>query len=115
MLFKQVEPGSQTEQPPPSSFLLLSPEQMNGFRFITISVAPQPVFSCAIPALFENAFSWNYYVFFIYKSTFLKFLYKKFVFPINVFQPKVRELLRWVQLVIELVFQIGSCFYWLRR
>ncbi|TVU11055.1 hypothetical protein EJB05_44617 [Eragrostis curvula] len=42
---KQVEPGSQTEQPPPSAFLLLSPEQMNGFRFITISVAPRPTIS----------------------------------------------------------------------
>ncbi|TVU11060.1 hypothetical protein EJB05_44622 [Eragrostis curvula] len=49
-----VEPGSQTEQPPPSAFLLLSPEQMNGFRFITISVAPRPVFSCDIPVLFKN-------------------------------------------------------------
>ncbi|KAL6863759.1 hypothetical protein ACP4OV_016662 [Aristida adscensionis] len=39
---KQVEPGSQTEQPPPSAFLLLSPEEMSGFRFITISVAPRP-------------------------------------------------------------------------
>ncbi|KAK3129298.1 hypothetical protein QOZ80_6BG0476710 [Eleusine coracana subsp. coracana] len=42
---KQVEPGSQTEQPPPSAFLLLSPEQMDGFRFITISVAPRPTIS----------------------------------------------------------------------
>jgi hypothetical protein len=72
MLFKQVEPGSQTEQPPPSSFLLLSPEQMNGFRFITISVAPRPVFSCAIPALFENAFGWNYYVFFYLQVNFFE-------------------------------------------
>jgi hypothetical protein len=48
---KQVEPGSQTEQPPPSAFLLLSPEEMNGFSFMTISVAPRPVFSCAIPVL----------------------------------------------------------------
>ncbi|RLM86359.1 uncharacterized protein C2845_PM04G17010 [Panicum miliaceum] len=39
---KQVEPGSQTEQPPPSAFLLLSPEEMNGFSFMTISVAPRP-------------------------------------------------------------------------
>ncbi|XP_035816400.1 uncharacterized protein [Zea mays] len=39
---KQVEPGSQTEQPPPSAFLLLSPGEMSGFRFMTISVAPRP-------------------------------------------------------------------------
>ncbi|KAL5201355.1 hypothetical protein ABZP36_035709 [Zizania latifolia] len=38
---KQVEPGSQTEQPPPTAFLLLSPEEMSGFRFMTISVAPR--------------------------------------------------------------------------
>ncbi|KAL6598084.1 hypothetical protein ACP70R_046505 [Stipagrostis hirtigluma subsp. patula] len=38
----KVEPGSQTEQPPPSAFLLLTPEEMSGFRFMTISVAPRP-------------------------------------------------------------------------
>ncbi|CAL5080567.1 unnamed protein product [Urochloa decumbens] len=42
---KQVEPGSQTEQPPPSAFLLLSPEELNGFSFMTISVAPRPTIS----------------------------------------------------------------------
>ncbi|XP_040383372.1 uncharacterized protein LOC102716063 isoform X2 [Oryza brachyantha] len=42
---KQVEPGSQTEQPPPTAFLLLSPEEMSGFRFMTISVAPRPTIS----------------------------------------------------------------------
>ncbi|KAF8663606.1 hypothetical protein HU200_055328 [Digitaria exilis] len=42
---KQVEPGSQTEQPPPSAFLLVRPEEMNGFSFITISVAPRPTIS----------------------------------------------------------------------
>lgn len=47
--FEQVEPGSQTEQPPPTAFLLLSPEEMSGFRFMTISVAPRPVFPCTIP------------------------------------------------------------------
>uniref|UniRef100_M8CNV4 GPI inositol-deacylase n=1 Tax=Aegilops tauschii TaxID=37682 RepID=M8CNV4_AEGTA len=41
---KQVEPGSQTEQPPPSAFLLLSPEDMNGYNFMTISVASRQVF-----------------------------------------------------------------------
>ncbi|XP_031404775.1 uncharacterized protein LOC116213832 isoform X2 [Punica granatum] len=38
----QIEPGSQTEQPPPSAVFLLSPEDMLGFRFLTISVAPRP-------------------------------------------------------------------------
>lgn len=42
---KQVEPGSQTEQPPPSAFLLLSPEDMSGFHFMTISVASRPTIS----------------------------------------------------------------------
>ncbi|KAK1629882.1 hypothetical protein QYE76_004197 [Lolium multiflorum] len=42
---KQVEPGSQTEQPPPSAFLLLSPEDMSGFHFMTISVASRPMIS----------------------------------------------------------------------
>ncbi|KAF9592166.1 hypothetical protein IFM89_012660 [Coptis chinensis] len=36
----QIEPGSQTEQPPPSAVLQLGPEDMRGFRFLTISVAP---------------------------------------------------------------------------
>ncbi|CAM0950809.1 unnamed protein product [Alopecurus aequalis] len=42
---KQVEPGSQTEQPSPSAFLLLSPEDMSGFHFMTISVASRPAIS----------------------------------------------------------------------
>ncbi|RZC51018.1 hypothetical protein C5167_019441 [Papaver somniferum] len=39
---RQIEPGSQTEQAPPSSVFLLGPEDMEGFRFLTISVAPRP-------------------------------------------------------------------------
>ncbi|XP_020258508.1 uncharacterized protein LOC109834902 [Asparagus officinalis] len=42
---KQIEPGSQTEQPPPSAMLLLSPEEMHGFRFLTVAVAPSPTIS----------------------------------------------------------------------
>jgi hypothetical protein len=42
---KQSEPGSQTEQAPPSAVLKLGPEDMRGFRFLTISVAPREVFS----------------------------------------------------------------------
>ncbi|KAF9607813.1 hypothetical protein IFM89_001534 [Coptis chinensis] len=41
----QIEPGSQTEQPPPSAVLQLGPEDMRGFRFLTISVAPRPTVS----------------------------------------------------------------------
>ncbi|KAF9604671.1 hypothetical protein IFM89_009107 [Coptis chinensis] len=40
----QIEPGSQTEQPPPSAVLQLGPEDMRGFHFLTISVSPRPVF-----------------------------------------------------------------------
>lgn len=39
----QPEPGSQTEQPPPSAVFWLGPEDMHSFRFLTISVAPRPV------------------------------------------------------------------------
>ncbi|XP_008783007.2 uncharacterized protein LOC103702377 isoform X2 [Phoenix dactylifera] len=42
---RQIEPGSQTEQAPPSALLQLSPEEMHGFRFLTISVAPRPTVS----------------------------------------------------------------------
>lgn len=42
---RQIEPGSQTEQAPPSAVLQLSPEEMHGFRFLTISVAPRPTVS----------------------------------------------------------------------
>ncbi|KAK9699896.1 hypothetical protein RND81_08G202300 [Saponaria officinalis] len=42
---KQIEPGSQTEQPPPSAVFLLSPQDLKGFRFITISIAPRPTVS----------------------------------------------------------------------
>lgn len=42
---RQIEPGSQTEQPPPSAIILLGPEDMHGFRFLTISVAPRPTIS----------------------------------------------------------------------
>ncbi|KAJ6847690.1 uncharacterized protein M6B38_276300 [Iris pallida] len=41
----QIEPGSQTEQAPPSALLLLSPKEMHGFRFLTIAVAPSPTIS----------------------------------------------------------------------
>ncbi|CAL5325844.1 unnamed protein product [Camellia sinensis] len=36
----QIEPGSQTEQAPPSTVFLLAPGDMHGSRFLTISVAP---------------------------------------------------------------------------
>ncbi|XP_022976094.1 GPI inositol-deacylase A-like isoform X4 [Cucurbita maxima] len=42
---RQIEPGSQIEQAPPSAVLMLGPEDMRGFRFITISVAPRPTVS----------------------------------------------------------------------
>lgn len=42
---RQIEPGSQTEQAPPSAILHLGPEDMHGFRFLTISVAPRPSIS----------------------------------------------------------------------
>lgn len=42
---RQIEPGSQTEQPPPSAVFWLGPEDMHGFRFLTISVAPRPAVS----------------------------------------------------------------------
>lgn len=38
---RQIEPGGQTEQAPPSGILRLSPQDLNGFRFITITVAPR--------------------------------------------------------------------------
>ncbi|XP_073222495.1 uncharacterized protein, partial [Cicer arietinum] len=40
---RQLESGSQTEQPPPSAVFWLGPENMHGFRFLTISVAPRPI------------------------------------------------------------------------
>ncbi|XP_038896439.1 GPI inositol-deacylase isoform X1 [Benincasa hispida] len=42
---RQIEPGSQTEQAPPSAVLMLGPEDMRGFKFLTISVAPRPTVS----------------------------------------------------------------------
>ncbi|KAI3948739.1 hypothetical protein MKW92_048425, partial [Papaver armeniacum] len=45
LLASQIERGSQTEQAPPSSVFRLGPEDMEGFWFLTISVAPRPVFS----------------------------------------------------------------------
>ena len=54
----QIEPGSQTEQPPPSAVFRLGPEDMHGFRFLTISVAPRPVLLAFI--LFIKIFSFNY-------------------------------------------------------
>ncbi|KAG6720154.1 hypothetical protein I3843_03G046000 [Carya illinoinensis] len=41
----QIEPGSQTEQAPPSAVFWLGPEDLHGFRFLTISVAPRPTVS----------------------------------------------------------------------
>lgn len=42
---RQIEPGSQTEQAPPTAVLRLGPEDMHDFRFLTISVAPRPTVS----------------------------------------------------------------------
>ncbi|GER51917.1 GPI inositol-deacylase PGAP1-like protein, partial [Striga asiatica] len=42
---RQIEPGSQTEQAPPSAVFWLSPQDMHGFRFLTILVAPRPTVS----------------------------------------------------------------------
>ncbi|KAL4589214.1 hypothetical protein LXL04_002119 [Taraxacum kok-saghyz] len=42
---RQIEPGSQTEQPPASGVFWLEPKDMDGFRFLTISVAPSPTVS----------------------------------------------------------------------
>ncbi|XP_019447433.1 PREDICTED: uncharacterized protein LOC109350653 isoform X1 [Lupinus angustifolius] len=42
---RQPEPGSQTEQAPPSAVFWLGPEDMSGFSFLTISVAPRPTVS----------------------------------------------------------------------
>ncbi|KAJ4979237.1 hypothetical protein NE237_010017 [Protea cynaroides] len=39
---RQIEPGGQTEQAPPSAVILLCPDDMHGFRYLTISVAPRP-------------------------------------------------------------------------
>ncbi|MED6149474.1 hypothetical protein PIB30_062833 [Stylosanthes scabra] len=39
---RQLEPGSQTEQAPPSAVFWLGPEDMRDFKFLTISVAPRP-------------------------------------------------------------------------
>lgn len=41
----QSEPGSQTEQAPPSAVFQLGPDDMHGFRFLTISVAPRQTVS----------------------------------------------------------------------
>ncbi|KAH6831296.1 hydrolase [Perilla frutescens var. hirtella] len=42
---RQIEPGSQTEQAPPSAIFWLGPQDMHGFRFLTVSVAPRPTVS----------------------------------------------------------------------
>ncbi|XP_010425480.1 PREDICTED: uncharacterized protein LOC104710555 isoform X2 [Camelina sativa] len=52
---KQSEPGSQTEQAPPSAVLKLGPEEMRGFRFLTISVAPREAISGKPPVAVSMA------------------------------------------------------------
>ncbi|KAL1207095.1 hypothetical protein V5N11_004302 [Cardamine amara subsp. amara] len=52
---KQSEPGSQTEQAPPSAVLKLGPEDMRGFRFLTISVAPREAVSGKPPVAVSMA------------------------------------------------------------
>ncbi|PKA55842.1 hypothetical protein AXF42_Ash018749 [Apostasia shenzhenica] len=42
---RQIEPGSQSEQAAPSALLVLKPEEMHGYRFLTISVGPRPTVS----------------------------------------------------------------------
>ncbi|XP_022981217.1 uncharacterized protein LOC111480421 isoform X2 [Cucurbita maxima] len=52
---RQIEPGSQTEQAPPSAVLMLGPEDMGGFKFLTISVAPRPTVSGRPPPAISMA------------------------------------------------------------
>ncbi|MBA0683461.1 hypothetical protein Goari_025120, partial [Gossypium aridum] len=46
---RQIEPGSQTEQASPSALLHLGPEEMHGFRYLTISVSPHTTISGSPP------------------------------------------------------------------
>lgn len=39
----QTEPGSPPEQASPTAVLQLTPGELRGFRYLTISVAPLPV------------------------------------------------------------------------
>ncbi|GMP29530.1 hypothetical protein CsSME_00004595 [Camellia sinensis var. sinensis] len=50
-----IEPGSQTEQAPPSAVFLLAPGDMHGFRFLTIAVAPSPTVSRRPPLVASMA------------------------------------------------------------
>uniref|UniRef100_A0A7N0T4W6 GPI inositol-deacylase n=1 Tax=Kalanchoe fedtschenkoi TaxID=63787 RepID=A0A7N0T4W6_KALFE len=52
---RQIEPGSQTEQPPPTAVLWLCPKDMHGFKFLTISVAPRPTISGRPPPIASMA------------------------------------------------------------
>ncbi|CAL5325360.1 unnamed protein product [Camellia sinensis] len=52
---RQIEPGSQTEQAPPSAVFLLAPGDMHGFRFLTIAVAPSPTVSRRPPLVASMA------------------------------------------------------------
>lgn len=56
-IYYQIEPGSQTEQAPPSAVLWLSPEDMHGFRFLTVSVAPRPVLLAILAHFFSFSMS----------------------------------------------------------
>jgi hypothetical protein len=47
--YEQIEPGGQTEQPSPSGVLRLRPRELAGFKFLTVSVAPHPVWPCPNP------------------------------------------------------------------
>ncbi|GAB2284964.1 hypothetical protein Dimus_019419 [Dionaea muscipula] len=52
---KQIEPGSQTEQPSPSAIFWIGPGDMEGFRFLTVSVAPRPTVSGRPPPVASMA------------------------------------------------------------
>lgn len=52
MFLEQTEPGGQTEQAPPSGVLRLSPSDMAGFKFLSVSVAPRPVWWTGPPHSF---------------------------------------------------------------
>ncbi|CAL5370208.1 unnamed protein product [Camellia sinensis] len=52
---RRIEPGSQTEQAPPSAVFLLAPGDMHGFRFLTIAVAPSPTVSGRPPPVASMA------------------------------------------------------------
>ena len=87
----KIEPGSQTEQAPPSAIFWLGPQDMHGFRFLTVSVAPRPVRTILQLVISSNKIP----LYIILSIFFLLYVYIEKLLVLRLFQGDPHQLHPW--------------------